>query len=171
MYAKLVLVGAMTAALSLTAITTSAYAQSPTRIKQHKAWGAYSVKNDGGTICYVLSVPTEKQPADRDHGDVFFMLARHPGQSASLEPQFKVGYPFAEQSRVTLDIDGKKFNMYTQGENAWMEDPTQEGQVVEAMRAGSNMSLEGKSRRGTVTSYKYSLSGVTASIKEIETCQ
>ena len=171
MYAKIVFAGAMVGALSLSAITTSAYAQSPTRIKQHKAWGAYSVKNTDGTICYVLSVPTEKQPADRDHGDVFFMLARHPGQATSLEPQFKVGYPFAEKSNVTLDIDGKKFAMYTQGGNAWMENPAEESNVVEAMRAGSNMSLEGKSRRGTVTSYKYSLSGVTASIKEIETCQ
>jgi len=171
MYAKIVFAGAMTAALSLSALTTAAYAQSPTRIKQHKAWGAYSVQNTGGKICYVLSVPTEKKPADRDHGDVFFMLARHPGQATSLEPQFKVGYPFEEKSRVTLNIDGKKFAMYTQGGNAWMENPAEEQNVVAAMRAGSNMSLEGRSRRGTVTSYKYSLSGVTASIKEIDTCK
>lgn len=171
MYAKIVLAGAITATVSLTSVTTSAFAQDPVRIKQHKAWGAYSVKNTDGTICYVLSVPTEKQPADRDHGDVFFMLARHPGQATNLEPQFKVGYPFAEKSRVTLDIDGKKFPMYTQGANAWMENPAEEATVIAAMRAGSNMSLQGKSRRGTVTSYKYSLSGVTASIKEIEACK
>jgi len=170
MYAKFVLAGALTAVVSISVIT-SAYAQSPTRIKQHKAWGAYSHQGSDGKICYVLSVPTEKQPADRDHGDVFFMLAKHPGQATSLEPQFKVGYPFAEQSRVTLSIDGKKFSMYTQGGNAWMENPAEETNVVAAMRAGSNMSLEGKSRRGTVTSYKYSLSGVTASIKEIDACK
>lgn len=171
MHAKFVLAGALSAAISLSAMTTHAYAQSPTRIKQHKAWGAYSAQNADGKICYVLSVPTQKAPADRDHGDVFFMLARHPGQTNSLEPQFKVGYPFAEESRVTLNIDGKTFSMYTKGANAWMENPAEEATVVAAMRAGSNMSLEGKSRRGTVTSYTYSLSGVTASIKEIDGCK
>jgi len=38
------------------------------------------------------------------------------------------------------------------------------------MRAGRDMSLSGFSRRGTNTVYKYSLSGVTASLKEIKTC-
>ena len=36
-------------------------------------------------------ITAEKSPADRDHGDVFFMVAKHPGQNVNLEPQFTVG--------------------------------------------------------------------------------
>ncbi|MEM9278239.1 MAG: invasion associated locus B family protein [Pseudomonadota bacterium] len=169
----LFIAGALTSALATVAVTLPAYsqAQAPTRIKQHNAWGAYSHTGSAGKVCYALSVPTQKEPADRDHGDVFFMVAKHPGQNVNFEPQFTVGYPFADNSKVILDIDGKKFSMFTKGSNAWMENPAEEPTVVAAMRAGSKMSVSGQSRRGTETKYAYSLSGVTASLKEIETCQ
>lgn len=160
-----------TAAVLGLAIATSAFAQAPTRIKQHNAWGAYSHNGGNGKICYILSIPTQKEPSDRDHGDVFFMLSQHPGQNVSLEPQFTVGYPFKDNSKVVLNIDGKTFNMFTRGTNAWMENPAEEPTVVAAMQSGSKMSLTGQSRRGTQTRYSYSLSGVTASLKEIQTCK
>ena len=148
-----------------------ALAQEPTRIMQHNAWGAYTYAGASGKVCYVLSIPEQKEPSDRDHGDVFFMVARHPGNQGNLEPQFKVGYPFKEESKVTLTIDGKNFSMYTEGDSAWIEDPANEPVVVEAMKAGSKMSLSGQSRRGTQTSYSYSLSGVTASLNDITNCK
>ncbi len=152
-------------------IPAAAAAQAPTRIKQNNAWGSYSNVGATGTVCYILSIPTAKEPPDRDHGDVFFMLARHPGQAGTLEPQFTVGYPFKDDSKVVLDIDGRKFNMFTQGDKAWMENPAEEGLVVDAMRSGKAMSLIAQSRRGTQTSYSYSLSGVTASLGDIENCK
>ena len=148
----------------------TASAQSPNRIKQHNAWGAYSHQSSGGKICYILSIPVKKEPGDRDHGDVFFMLSRHPGQNGALEPQFTVGYPFKDASKVALIIDGKSFAMFTRGSNAWMENRAEEQQVIEAMRAGKDMIVSGFSRRGTGTKYTYSLSGVTASLKEIKVC-
>ena len=171
MKAKRYVVGVTAACLTAAILTAPAAAQAPTRIKQHNAWGAYSHSGSDGKICYILSVPTQKEPADRDHGDVFFMLAKHPGQAAKYEPQFTVGYPFKDESKVVLNIDGKEFSMFTKGSNAWMEKPEEEPTVVAAMRAGSKMSVSGTSRRGTNTSYAYSLSGVTASLNEIETCQ
>ncbi len=152
------------------AVSTTAYAQSPNRIKQHNAWGAYSHTSATGKICYILSIPVKKEPEDRDHGDVYFMLSQHPGQPGALEPQFTVGYPFKESSKVSLIIDGKTFSMFTRGTNAWMENPAEETQVIAAMRAGRDMSVSAFSRRGTNTKYTYSLSGVTASLKEIKNC-
>lgn len=148
-----------------------AMAQAPTRIKQNSAWGSYSHQGNKGKTCYILSIPSEKMPADRDHGEVFFMLAQHPGQNVTLEPQFTVGYAFQDNSKVILDIDGKKFTMFTQGNNAWMENPAEEAMVVDAMRNGRAMSLTAASRRGTQTQYTYSLSGVTASLNDISQCR
>jgi len=157
--------------LSVFAATPAAFAQSPTQIKQHNAWGAFSHQGADGKVCYVLSIPIEKMPANVDHGDIFFMLAQHPGQNVRLEPQFTAGYAFQDSSKVILDIDGKKFSMFTRGQNAWLENPAEEGAVVEAMKAGAKMNVSATSRRGTQTSYAYSLSGVTASIGDITTCQ
>lgn len=147
-----------------------ALAQGPNRIKQHNAWGAYSHQSSAGKLCYVLSIPTKKEPEDRDHGDVFFMISQHPGDKGTLEPQFTVGYPFKDDSKVVLTIDGKDFTMFSRGSNAWIENRAEEPQVVAAMKAGRDMTVSGQSRRGTKTRYTYSLSGVTASLSEITSC-
>ena len=49
------------ALLAVMAIASSAAAQSPTRIEQFKAWGAYFYKSTNGKVCYVLTVPDPKQ--------------------------------------------------------------------------------------------------------------
>ena len=72
---------------------------------------------------------------------MFFTLTNHPGQDGTLEPQFMVGYAFKDNSKVTLDIDGKQFSMFTKGSNAWMENPAEEPTVVDAMQKGHSMQL------------------------------
>ena len=160
-------------ALAVTALTmVQAQAQTPTAIKQHKAWGAYTY-NDAraGKICYILSIPTIKEPTDRDHGEVFFLVSQKPDGSKAFEPQLEVGYPLSKAKAVTVTIDGKNFKMFSEGNNAWLEDISQEPVLVEAMRAGRTMRVSGQSSRGTQTSYVYSLSGVTAALNEVANCK
>ena len=160
------------AGLLLAASPVSALAQTPKPIKQHKAWGAYSYKDtNSGRICYILSIPTAKEPTDRDHGDVFFLISQKPNGASGYEPQVEVGYPLKEGSTVTVDVDGKKFDMFVQGNNAWLKDVAVEPELVAAMRAGSRMKVSGQSRRGTLTNYTYSLSGVTAALSEVNNCK
>lgn len=150
----------------------TAAAQTPTVIKQHNAWGAYTYRDArAGKICYVLSIPTVKEPTDRNHGDVFFLVSQKPDGSAGFEPQVEVGYPLKEDASITVTVDGKTFDLFAKGNNAWVRDVAQEPALVAAMRAGSTMKVSGQSSRGTKTSYTYSLSGVTAALKDAANCK
>ncbi len=151
--------------------TGIAAAQSPTRIQQFKAWGAYSYKSGGNTVCYVLSVPTTKEPASVDHGDIFFIVSQRPGQNISYEPQAMMGYPMKENSKVNVTIDDKNFVMFTKEKAAWVENAAEEPALVAAMKSGKTMTVKAQSRRGTVTSYSYSLQGISAALKQIESCK
>lgn len=155
---------------ALFALTAAASAQSPTRIKQFDAWGAYSYDSGGGKVCYVLSVPTVKTPADVNHGDIFFLISQRPGQNISYEPQAMMGYPLKDASKVEVTVDGKNFSLFTRGNSAWVENAAEEPQLVAAMRAGSDMTVKATSRRGTGTTYKYSLKGVTAALNQVNSC-
>ena len=152
----------------LAASSVSATAQAPKLVKQHKQWGVYSFTSQKGKVCYVLSQPREKSPADRNHGDVFFFVSTRPGDKVVAEPSVIVGYTFKPDSKVTVTIDGNNFSMFTQGEGAWIEKAGDEDKLINAMRAGSEMKVVGRSSRDTQTSYVYSLSGVTAALKESE---
>ncbi len=116
----------VTALAILLASSGLANAQSPTRIEQFKAWGAYSYKSNGGTVCYVLSVPTTKEPASVNHGDIFFVVSQRPGQNISYEPQAMMGYPMKGDSKVNVKIDNKNFVMFVKDTSAWVENAAEE---------------------------------------------
>ncbi len=160
-----------TAFMTLLALTTAAAAQSPNRIQQFDAWGAYSYDSGGAKVCYILSVPTSSAPENVDHGEIFFLISQRPGQNVSYEPQAMLGYPLQETSKVNVQIDSRSFSLFTRGNSAWVENAAEEPQLVAAMRAGSAMTVKAVSRRGTNTSYSYSLKGVTAALNQISTCR
>lgn len=161
----------MAAAASIVISSAALAAPTPTRMSQFNDWGSYSYDANGGKVCYVLSTPKTMQPANVDHGDIFFLVSQKPGKSGSYEPQVVMGYPMRDGSKVTVDIDGKKFTMFTRGESAWVEDVAQEPQLVAAMRAGKSMKVDATSQRGTATNYTYSLAGITAAIQSINNCK
>lgn len=148
-----------------------AQSPSPTRIEQFKAWGAYSYKSGKNTVCYVLSVPTTKEPASVNHGDIFFIVSQRPGQNISYEPQAMMGYALKTGSKVTVKIDAKSFTMFTKDSAAWVENAAEEPALVAAMKSGKNMSVQAVSGRGTPTNYTYSLQGVSDAFKRIEKCK
>lgn len=82
-----------------------------------------------------------------------------------------MGYPLQDNSKVNVVIDGRTFVMFTKGNSAWVENAAEEPALVAAMKSGKAMSVNAKSRRGTETSYSYSLSGISAALKQIEACK
>ncbi len=145
----------------------SAIAQTPKPLGEFKAWTAWTYEGSKGKVCYVHAVPTSKKPDKLNHGDVSFFIRKSPGEGVANEANFVVGYPFQDNSTVIVDIDGRKFTMFTQEDSAWILNSAEEPELVEAMRAGSKMTVTGTSRRGNETTYAYSLSGVTAATNKI----
>jgi invasion protein IalB len=132
--------------------------------------GSYNGSGDG-KVCYIYAEPEQMQPTKLDHGRVSFSITVSPTQGVGNEANFVAGYTLKEQSPVTIDIDGKTFTMFTQGDSAWLVNKDDEPQLLAAMKAGKTMVVKATSRRGNQTTYNYSLSGVTAaSDKMIAEC-
>jgi invasion protein IalB len=148
-------------------------AAKPDLVGTFNAWStwSYSGSYNGGTsgkVCYIYAEPTEMQPKSVDHGRVSFSITMSPTQGVQNEANFVAGYALKEQSPVTVDIDGKKFTMFTQGDSAWLLNKAEEPQLLSAMRSGKKMTVTAVSRRGTNTIYNYSLSGVTAASQKMQ---
>ena len=159
-----------TAATLLAGAVAIAPAQSATSIGTFKQWGAYTSSENGGKMCFVASQPTAKKYSRDISGrdPVFFMVTTIPAKNIRNEASTIIGYPFADNSKVTVAIDGDaKFTMFTDKDSAWIENPSQEPDLIDAMRKGVNMVVEGTSRRGTVSTDTYSLSGITAALEAI----
>ena len=136
-------------------------------IGQFNDWTAHSVNSDQGKSCYIVSVPTSKQPSNVSRDDIFFYVTIWSGQTEVVEPSVVTGYPYQPGSTTTISIGDKTFSLFTKGDSAWIADRAVERELIAAMRAGATMIVKGTSSRGTVTTDTYSLSGVTAGLGAI----
>lgn len=148
-----------------------AFAQSATKMGQYNSWGTYSYPAKEGKVCYVLTVPTEKQPEKLDHGDIYFFVSQRPGQKRSYEPQFIASYDLKADSKVEVAVAGKSFDMFVKGKSAWVEKAEDEPALIAAMRSGSELKISARSKRGNPTSYTFSLKGISAALSSISQCK
>lgn len=133
-------------------------------------WCVYSDATPA-TQCWAVSVPKTSE-AKRDgkkvsvnRGDVGLFVSFTKGKTVG-EVSFTGGYPFAEGSAVTLDIDGTDFDLPTKGEFSWTDGPETDKKVIEAFKSGGKAVATGKSGKGTQTTDSFSLSGFTAAVTE-----
>ncbi|MBB3964862.1 invasion associated locus B family protein [Rhizobium metallidurans] len=147
----------------------TAHAQ-PSMVKQFDDWGVYSYDRSGKTVCYILTVPKTMRPAAVEHGRNYFVVGRAPGRGTNYEPQAIMGYELKSGSRAKVQIGDKEFAMFTKDNSAWVLEESKEPELIQSMRGGSDMTVDAISRRGTATSYTYSLNGVTAALKRMAQC-
>ncbi|AGF73912.1 hypothetical protein BAnh1_00180 [Bartonella australis AUST/NH1] len=147
------------------------WAQTPSRLHQFEAWGTYSYEAQENTICYILSMPLSALPTTVKHGDNFFLVTKRSNSPVSFEPQFMAGYSLKEGSKVTVTVGDKDFDFFTKGSSAWLASSEMEQQLVSAMRSGMHMTVKATSKRGTRTTYTYSLKGVTAALNAAQKCR
>ena len=154
---------------------SAAAAEEPKLLGKYSDWAAYSYGSGSSRICYVMSEPKEMRPRGANRGDVFLMVTHRPGQNVTNEISMRAGYPFSDRSRPFAQIGSDKFQMFSGvsegGENrywAWLKDTSDEDRMATAMRRGSSMTVKGTSQRGTLTTDRYSLSGITAALNKID---
>lgn len=150
----------------LAAGISGAQAQESTNVVATEGdWTVFAA--DSPKECWAVSPPKSTKNTDADgnpkdviRGDIRLYVAYRPGKSG--EVSFTGGYPFAPDSTVTVDVDGQKFNLFTEGESAWTGSPDEDGKLIGALRAGTNAVISARSSRGTRTVDSFSLSGITA---------
>ena len=150
--------------------STAAFAQSAqTPFGEFGDWKAYVSTADGSKLCFVTTQPQRSSYSQSISGrdPAFFMVTSSPTRNLVNETSTIIGYTFKADSAVTIDIAGKKYEMFTVNDTAWMSPEANEGELVNAMIAGASMSVHGTSSRGTLTTDVYSLSGITAALDAI----
>jgi hypothetical protein len=75
-----------------------------------------------------------------------------------------IGYKFKNTSAATIELGGTTFPMYTEDDNGWIKNLSDETRLVEAMRSGSRLAIKGVAASGMTTSDQYSLAGLAEAI-------
>jgi hypothetical protein len=156
------------AAIATGPVMSPALGQSVRILGEHNAWSAYATTENAGQICFVLSRPTATEPVPAEFADAYFYITHRPAQGIRSEINLVAGYQFAPESFATLTVGSQSFELFTEGDAAWMADPAQSANAVQAIRAGSIMSVTGTSADGQSVRQTFSLSGATAAGRSMD---
>ncbi len=157
---------AIVGAVGTTAVP--AVAQDVQYIATHRDWHAFQFMEGGNKACYVASKPTQLEPTNVNHGDIFVLVTHRPAENQRNVVSLMVGYNFRQGSEATVSVGDRTFALFTDGSTAWTRDPASDEALVAAMKAGSTMVVRATSARGTNVTYTFSLLGVTAALNEID---
>lgn len=171
MFSKTLSTAGIFFALMAFAVPFEAAAASPKSLGTFKDWNAFKLEQPGNTVCFVVSEPKDMKPANVRRGEVYFLITAWGEKRDQLEPSLIIGYPYKAGSTATIAIGSDKFELFTKDDGAWLRDAKSEERIVSAMKRGASMVVTGTSQRGTLTTDRYSLSGVTAALEKIvESC-
>ena len=101
--------------------------------------------------------------------EILLFVSYWPSESRMGEVSFTGGYPFAEDSTVTMEIGNSTFELFVDGEMAWAASEQEDQRIITAMKRGSEAVLTAVSSRGTQTVDTFSLLGFTAAVEDAET--
>ncbi len=104
--------------------------ESDNRVAVTSDWNVFTEEEP--KECWGVTVPKETvntrdgQPVQARRGDILLFVTYRPGRPG--EVSFTGGYPFANGSTVTMNVDGNSFDLFTDGEWAWPASPEADAQ-------------------------------------------
>jgi hypothetical protein len=161
---------AFTAVASL-GLVAPAGAQTPKSLGTFDSWIAIELPEKSGKLCYMVARPAKSLPDGAKRDDILLTITHRPAAKQRDEVSFRSGYPYKAGTPVTVEVEKKKFELFTKAETdpdgAWSRDAAMDKALVEAMRGGKTVVVKGTSARGTETSDSFSLAGFTKAYAEI----
>jgi invasion protein IalB len=145
---------------------TPAFADNPALLQKFQDWSVYGTAADP-KVCFAVAQPKEMNPKAVKRGPVYFYISQWPADKVVNEVSVKMGYPFKPGGTVTVSIGSDTFELFTKDEGAFVEKPELETALIDALRKGGTMKIDGTSMRGTKTTDTYSLGGLGDALDRI----
>lgn len=141
-----------------------------TFIESHGDWSVFG--DSKGTLCYIASAPTKSEGDYKKRGDIYVMVTHRPKGKPKDQVSFEAGYTLKPGSTVHVTIGSHKFRLFSDAGQAWTYEASDDAKLVQAMKGGATMVVDGISSRGTETTDTYSLKGISAAYKAmVQACR
>ncbi len=134
----------------------------PRLLSTYGNWDTYVVFEGSDKVCYMTSQAKTPKANYKVRGQPYAIITHRPGDGTRNVFSYLGGYTYKTGSEVSVEIDGQKFSLFTQGDTAWGPDSEVDSKLAKAITAGKQMIVTGMSSRGTKTTDTLGLDGATA---------
>src|SRR3954452_746800 len=135
------------------------------------SWSAYASGERAGRICYLVGRPQKTDSAGVARKAPVAMVTHRPSESISNVVSFVEGYPLKTGSDVALEVDDKKFELFTNDDSAWARTADLDRTIISALANGRTATVKGTPHNGKPTTDTYALTGFAKALALInEAC-
>jgi hypothetical protein len=132
------------------------------------SWSAYASGEKSGRVCYLVSEPQKSDSAGISRNALMAMVTHRPTENISDVVSFIKGYQLKEGIDAVLNVDNRKFELFTRDDAAWARTAELDRTIVTAFIRGRVAVVTGTPQSGKVTSDTYSLIGFTKALGLID---
>lgn len=148
---------------SLLAVSTA----SADVIGVYRDWTAVTSTKNKQKTCMMWSQPKKSEGHEGKRGEVFAFVTHQPADKRVDRVSFEAGYPLEGSPRLKVSVGEDQFTLRVSGTAAWTRNKRDDADLIEAMRAGTVMTVEGRGPDGATVRDRYSLMGFTAAYNAI----
>jgi hypothetical protein len=134
------------------------------KLDQFSDWIAAISGQGRARVCYAMAEPKERLPKGLKRDPAHIFVSTRVGDGAKNEIAIRLGFSAKPREDGTLTIGNAKFALLTEGENAFLKNPAQEAQLLDAMRKGQNVAVQVTSARGNALTDRYILKGFAQAV-------
>jgi phosphate-selective porin len=131
-------------------------------------WQAFSSQQGRTKVCYALSKAEARLPANLKDVEGMLFVSSRPTEGVRNEISLVMNFDLKEDVEHQAIIGEERFALVAKGQNMWLKNPAEEPRMLDALRKGAGLEIKGTSKRGNPTSDKYSLAGLTQTVKRAE---
>lgn len=129
-------------------------------------WGAYTAQAGRSKMCYALSEPKSRSPANLKDTKAYLFISFRPAEKIRNELAVVLNFKTKEKGPGSLVIGNTNYDLITMGQNAWIKTASDESAVIGAMAKGSTLTLQALSAKGNKTADRYSLNGFAQALEQ-----
>jgi invasion protein IalB len=169
---RLIVIAVATAALSLAGHAQAQVATGAvTAVETFADWSLYADGKTPHQFCFVTSVPKSSEPAETAREAPHLYISAWPKDGVKAEFSVILGFPTKKGSDVTASVASADFRLFANDDRAYVQDPTLELKLLDAMKKGAKVSVAATTQTGTAVTDSYSLSGLGQALQKLQgTC-
>jgi hypothetical protein len=139
----------------------------PVEVATYGDWGAFLAQGTKDKTCYALARPKDRAPATLKRDPAYVFISSRPGENVRNEVSIIMGFPMKDNGEARAEIAGTSFDLLAKGTNAWVKNPAEEAQFIDALKKGSKLVVRAPSIKGNVTTDSYSLAGLSQALDRV----
>ena len=130
-------------------------------IGKFKDWESFILFQEETKVCFAQSIPVVRAPKKLKRDSSRLFISFRPAENIKNEISVTNGYEFKLKAPVAAKSGKKKYDLFSKGRFAWVEDNADQKKLISTMKKASRLMIIGNSEKEVQTTDHYSMMGFT----------